>query len=67
MGVYEDIRQFIAAHELCGEATRMAHPPTRSGYRLMVACPCGEVLDRWVTPEAARYDLVHSNLLTSSN
>jgi hypothetical protein len=67
MGVYEDLQRFIAAHEQCGEVTRTAQPPTPKGYRIKVACPCGDVFERWVTPEAARYDLVHSSLLASSN
>ncbi len=67
MGVYEDVRRFIEAHEGCGRVTRTAHPPTPKGYRIVVTCACGEVFDRWVTPAAARHDLVYSGLLASSN
>ena len=67
MGVYEDVRRFITAHEGCGAVARTAEPPTAKGYRIMVTCRCGEIFDRWVTPEAARHDLIHSSLLASAN
>ena len=67
MGVYEDVQRFIAAHAACGEVARTAEPPTAQGYRIVVTCRCGEVFDRWVTPEAARHDLIHSSLLASAN
>jgi len=67
MGVFEDVQRFIEAHARCGEVTRMAQPPTARGYRIVVTCACGEVFERWVTPEAARHDLIHSSLLANSN
>ena len=67
MGVYEDVQKFIAAHAACGEVSRVAEPPTAHGYRIMVTCCCGEAFERWVTPEAARHDLIHSSLLASAN
>jgi hypothetical protein len=39
---------------MTGDAT----PPAWNGYRLTVACPCGVVFERWVTPEDADADLV---------
>ena len=33
--------------------------PAWNGYLLTVACPCGVVFERWVTPEAADADLFH--------
>jgi hypothetical protein len=66
-GVFADVQRFIDDHAACGPVTRIAHPPTASGYRIKVMCACGEVFDRWVTPEAARHDLIHSNLLACSN
>ncbi|HYE94243.1 MAG TPA: hypothetical protein VEA38_24630 [Terriglobales bacterium] len=47
--------------------TKEAGRPSADGYRIHVACPCGALLDRWVTPEDARHDLVHSNLLAGRN
>ena len=67
MGIYPEVQRFLEAHRECGEATKEAGRPTVDGYRIHVACPCGAVLDRWVTPEAARHDLVHSSLLAGRN
>jgi hypothetical protein len=38
-----------------GDATE----PAWNGYLLTVACPCGVVFQRWVTPEDAELDLLH--------
>jgi hypothetical protein len=39
---------------MTGDATE----PASNGYRLTVACACGVVFERWVTPEDADADLV---------
>jgi hypothetical protein len=39
---------------MTGDATE----PASNGYRLTVACGCGVVFERWVTPEDAQDDLV---------
>jgi len=39
---------------MTGDATE----PAWNGYRLTVACSCGVVFDRWVTPQAADTDLL---------
>jgi hypothetical protein len=39
---------------MTGNATQ----PAWNGYRLTVACACGVVFDRWVTPEQADADLL---------
>ena len=31
-----------------------------NGYLLTVACPCGVVFERWVTPEDAELDLIRA-------
>lgn len=67
MGVFEDVQKFLKAHRACGEVTGGAQPPTREGYRLRLTCPCGAEFDRYVTPEVARYDLIHSSLLAIPN
>ena len=68
MGIYPEVQRFLETHrDCCGEVTKEAGRPTADGYRIYVACPCGAVLDRWVTPEAARHDLVHSSLLAGRN
>jgi len=35
-----------------------ATEPAWNGYRLTVACACGVVFERWVTPEEADADLL---------
>jgi len=66
-GVYNEIQQFIASHQACGKVTGQVQPPTADGYSVSVSCDCGENFARWVTPEAARYDLIFSTLLCSVN
>ena len=39
---------------MTGDATQ----PAWNGYMLTVACVCGVVFERWVTPEEADADLV---------
>jgi hypothetical protein len=41
-----------------GPPTADATEPGWNGYLLTVACPCGVVFGRWVTPEDADADLV---------
>ena len=67
MGIFPEVQRFLAAHEKCGEVTKEAGRPSVDGYRIHVACPCGAVLDRWVTPADARHDLVHTSLLAGRN
>jgi hypothetical protein len=40
--------------------TADATPPAWNGYLLTVACPCGVVLERWVTPLGAELDLLRA-------
>lgn len=67
MGIYPEILRFLETHRDCGEVTKEAGRPRADGYQIHVACPCGAVLDRWVTPEDARHDLVHTSLLSAPN
>ncbi len=48
---------FIRDHRPHGMLTGDATEPARNGYLLTVACPCGVVFERWVTPGMAREDL----------
>jgi len=50
-----DLEEFVRDH---GTLTADAAEPTWNGYLLTVACPCGVVFKRWVTPEDADADLV---------
>jgi hypothetical protein len=38
--------------------TADATPPAWNGYLLTVACPCGVVFERWVTPQEPDADLL---------
>ena len=67
MGIYPELQRFLEVHRDCGEVTKEAGRPSVDGYLIHVACPCGAVLDRWVTPEDARHDLVHTTLLSGRN
>ncbi len=37
-----------------------ATTPAWNGYRLTVACPCGVMFERWVTPLDAELDLLRA-------
>jgi len=43
-----------------------ATQPTPEGYLLWIISSCGEHLERWVAPEAAKYDLLRSPFLISN-
>jgi hypothetical protein len=67
MSVYNDIQQFVETHKGCGKVKGQIQTPTAEGYAVSVSCVCGEELSRFVTPEAARYDLIFSTLLCCPN
>jgi hypothetical protein len=48
------------SHHSHGLPTADATTPAWNGYLLTVACPCGVVFERWVTPEDADLDLVRA-------
>jgi len=54
-----DLQAFIQEHRAHGPLTAHATEPAWNGYLLTVACPCGVVFERWVTPEDAELDLLH--------
>ena len=54
-----DRAEFVHDHPLHGTMTADATEPAWNGYLLMVACACGVVFERWVTPEDAELDLEH--------
>ena len=61
-GTFRDLEEFVLAHRACDTLTGGADNRTADGYLLWVACSCGEVFERWVTPEAAEHDLLWSRL-----
>src|SRR5215813_6978650 len=57
MSLDADIKDFVHDHHPHGHLTADATEPVWNGYLLTVACPCGVVFRRWVTPEDAELDL----------
>jgi hypothetical protein len=55
-----DLEDFIADHRPHGPLTANATEPDWNGYLLAVACSCGVVFERWITPEEAELDLLCS-------
>ena len=53
-----DLEAFVHDHRPHGGMTGDATEPASNGYRLTVACACGVVFERWVTPEDADVDLI---------
>jgi hypothetical protein len=55
-----DLEEFVRDHRPHGALTGDATVPAGNGYLLTVACPCGVVFERWVTPEDADDDLLRA-------
>ena len=53
-----DLEDFVNDHRTHGPLTADASTPGWNGYLLTVACSCGVVFERWVTPEDAELDLL---------
>ena len=53
-----DLQEFVHAHRPHDGMTADATEPEPNGYRLTVACACGVVFERWVTPRDPDADLV---------
>ena len=54
-----DFAEFVQNHRPHGSLIADATEPASNGYLLTVACPCGVVFERCVTPEDAELDLLH--------
>jgi len=55
--ILSDLADFIDSYRPHGSLTADATPPVWNGYRLTVACSCGVVFERWITPEEVDRDL----------
>jgi hypothetical protein len=53
-----DLEEFVANHRPHGRLTADATPPAWNGYLLTMACQCGVLFERWVTPEDTDADLL---------
>ncbi len=62
MSLITDLEEFIHDHRPHGTLTGDATEPAWNGYLLTVACPCGVVFERWVTPQDAAVDLLLADL-----
>ena len=58
MTLLADLEDFVHDHRGHGGMTGDTTEPASNGYRLTVACACGVVFERWVSPEEADADLV---------
>jgi hypothetical protein len=53
MTLLADLEAYVRDHRPHGPLIAHAIEPAWNGYLLTVACPCGVVFGRWVTPEDA--------------
>ena len=60
MTLLADLEDFVHDHRPHGPLTADATTPEWNGYRLSVACSCGVVFERWVTPWDAEMDLLRA-------
>jgi len=67
MTLLADLEEFVRDHRPHGTLTGDATEPAWNGYRLTVACPCGMVFERWVTPQDAAADLLLADLRADFN
>jgi hypothetical protein len=58
MNLLADLEEFVLDHRSHGPLTADATEPGWNGYLLTVACACGVVFQRWVTPLDAESDLI---------
>jgi hypothetical protein len=56
MSLLAELEEFVHDHRPHGPLTADATEPAWNGYLVTVACPCGVVFGRWVTPEEAEAD-----------
>jgi hypothetical protein len=52
------LTDFVHDHRHHGSLIADATEPAGNGYLLTVACQCGTVFQRWITPEEADADLL---------
>ncbi len=67
MTLLADLEEFVHDHRPHGTLTGDATEPAWNGYLLSVACPCGVVFERWVTPGDATVDLLLADLRAGRN
>ena len=60
MPLLADLRSFGQDHHAHGQLIADASEPAWNGYLLTVACCCGVVFERWITPWDAELDLLRA-------
>ena len=60
MTLIGDLEEFVHDHRPHGKLTGDATEPAWNAYLLAVACPCGVVFERWITPWDAELDLLRA-------
>src|SRR5262245_16240473 len=58
MPLTTELEALFRDHNSHGSLTADATIPGWNGYLLTAACPCGVVLERWITPEDAELNLL---------
>ena len=58
--LFADLEDFRHDHRPHGPLSADATEPAWNGYLLTVACPCGVVFERWITPWYAELDLLRA-------
>jgi hypothetical protein len=64
VNLFADLEEFVHDHRPHGPMTADATEPAWNGYLVTVACPCGVVFERWITPEETELDLLRSARLS---
>ena len=67
MALLADLEDFVHDHHAHGTLTGDATEPVWNGCLLTVACPCGVVFERWVTPQDGAVDLLLADLHAGRN
>lgn len=60
-GILGPLDAFVAQHRGCGVITGDATPPDADTYHLTLACSCGAIFDRLVSPSDVEVDLFPKN------
>jgi hypothetical protein len=58
VNLFADLEEFVHDHGPHGTLTANTTEPAWNGYLLTLACRCGVVFERWITPEDADLDLL---------
>jgi hypothetical protein len=60
MTLLAEFEEFVGDHRPHGTLTADATEPAWNSYRLTVACECGVIFERWITPWDTELDLLRA-------